>query len=71
MENFVTRIRAHTAMQFYSPKVKGLPGQSEPLHNWRLEQYAQDHRKSDPGDLRADNERGSRPAGDSEISAAA
>ncbi len=57
MENFVTRIRAHTAMQFYSPKVTGLPGQSEPLHNWRLEQYAQGHRKSDPGDLRADNVR--------------
>src|SRR5581483_10717793 len=25
MENFVTRIRAHTAMQFSSPIVKGLP----------------------------------------------
>ncbi|MEO8302088.1 MAG: DUF1592 domain-containing protein, partial [Rhizomicrobium sp.] len=53
MENFVTRIRAHTAMQFAAPIVKGLPGQSEPLHNWRLEQYAQGHRKSDPGALRA------------------
>jgi hypothetical protein len=56
MENFVTRIRAHTAMQFASPLVKGLPGQSEPLHNWRLEQYAQNHRKSDPNALRAANE---------------
>ncbi len=56
MANFVTRIRAHTAMQFYAPKVKGLPGQSEPLHNWRLEQYAQGHRKSDPNALRASNE---------------
>ncbi len=56
MRDFVTRIRAHTAMQFYSPKVKGLPGQSEPLHNWRLKQYAAHHRDSDPGDLRADNE---------------
>lgn len=55
MENFVTRIRAHTAMQFASPKVTGLPGQSEPLHNWRLEQYAQGHRKSDPAALRAAN----------------
>jgi hypothetical protein len=53
MENFVTRIRAHTAMQFAAPVVKGLPGQSEPLHNWRLEEYAQGHRKSDPGALRA------------------
>jgi len=56
MENFVTRIRAHTAMQFAAPIVKGLPGQSEPLHNWRLEEYAQNHRKSDPGALRAANE---------------
>jgi hypothetical protein len=55
MENFVTRIRAHTAMQFASPIVKGLPGQSEPLHNWRLQEYADNHRKSDPGDLRPDN----------------
>ena len=56
MRDFVTRIRAHTAMQFAAPKVKGLPGQSEPLHNWRLAQYAAHHRDSDPGDLRADNE---------------
>src|SRR5262249_24259430 len=56
MENYVTRIRAHTAMHFFSPKVTGLPGQSEPLHNWRLEEYAQNHRKSDPGALRAANE---------------
>ncbi len=55
MRDFVTRIRAHTAMQFYAPIVKGLPGQSEPLHNWRLEEYAQNHRKSDPADLRPDN----------------
>ncbi|HEX4178746.1 MAG TPA: DUF1587 domain-containing protein, partial [Rhizomicrobium sp.] len=57
MENFVTRIRAHTAMQFSSPIVKGLPGQSEPLHNWRLQEYADNHRKSDPNDIRADNVR--------------
>ena len=55
MRDFVVRIRAHTAMQFAAPKVKGLPGQSEPLHNWRLEQYAAGHRKSDPNDLRAAN----------------
>jgi hypothetical protein len=55
MRDFVVRIRAHTAVQFAAPVVKGLPGQSEPLHNWRLEEYAQNHRKSDPDDLRADN----------------
>jgi hypothetical protein len=56
MRDFVARIRTHTAMQFYSPVVKGLPGQSEPLHNWRLQEYADNHRKSDPADIRADNE---------------
>src|SRR5579863_941247 len=56
MRDFVTRIRTHTAMQFYSPIVKGLPGQSEPLHNWRLQEYADNHRKSDPADIHADNE---------------
>jgi hypothetical protein len=61
MENFVTRIRAHTAMQFASPIVKGLPGQSEPLHNWRLQEYADNHSKSDPNDIRPDNAREPEP----------
>ncbi|HJT41862.1 MAG TPA: DUF1592 domain-containing protein [Rhizomicrobium sp.] len=56
MRDFVVRIRAHTAMQFAAPKVKGLPGKSQPLHNWRLQRYAEGHRQSDPNDLRADNE---------------
>ena len=42
--------------------MKGLPGQSEPLHNWRLQEYADNHRKSDPDDLRADNEKEPVPA---------
>ena len=56
MREFVIRIRAHTAMQFAAPAVKGLPGQSEPLHNWRLHLYATHHRDSDPADLRADSD---------------
>lgn len=56
MRDFVTRIRAHTAMQFSAPHVAGLPGQSQPLHNWRLKEYAAHHRDSDPNDIRADNE---------------
>jgi hypothetical protein len=56
MREFVTRIRAHTAMQFYSPVIADVPGQSQPLHYWRLAQYAAHHRDSDPADLRADNE---------------
>jgi len=54
MRDFVVRLRADTAMQFHAPVVKGLPGQSEPLHNWRLKQYAASHRQSDPDALRAD-----------------
>ncbi|HEY0266363.1 MAG TPA: DUF1592 domain-containing protein [Rhizomicrobium sp.] len=55
MRDFVIRIRTDTAMQFSAPAVKGLPGQSQPLHNWRLKQYAESHRLSDANDLRADN----------------
>ena len=56
MRDFVSRIRADTAMQFAAPIVRGLPGQSQPLHNWRLEEYAQNHSKSDPAALRADTD---------------
>jgi hypothetical protein len=55
MRDFVQRIRKHTAMQFAAPRVRGLPGQAQPLHNWRLERYAQNHRNADLGALRADN----------------
>ncbi|HEX2760694.1 MAG TPA: DUF1592 domain-containing protein, partial [Rhizomicrobium sp.] len=61
MRDFVQKIRSHTAMQFAAPKVQGLPGQAQPLHNWRLEQYAQHHRDSDPAALRADNEPAPKP----------
>jgi hypothetical protein len=56
MRDFVVRIRTDTAMQFTAPVVEGLPGQSQPLHNWRLKQYAAHHRDSDPNDIRPDNE---------------
>ena len=52
MRDFVVRIRSRTAPQFDAPRVTGLPGQSQPLHNWRLKQYAASHRKSDPAVLR-------------------
>jgi hypothetical protein len=55
MRDFVTRVRFDTAMQFSAPVVKGLPGQSEPLHNWRLKEYREHHMGSDPDALRADN----------------
>ena len=56
MRQYVVRIRAHTAMQFAAPLVKGLATQSEPLFTWKLAQYAAHHRDSDPNDLRADTD---------------
>ena len=56
MRDFTVRIRKHTAMQFESLKIEGLPGQTQPLQNVRLKTYAANHRKSDPRALRADNE---------------
>ncbi len=56
MRNFVVRIRAHTAMQFAAPVVKGLPPASQPLLNWKLRQFASHRLDSDPNDLRNDND---------------
>jgi len=56
MRDFTLRIRKHTAMQFESLKIEGLPGQTQPLQNAKLKTYAANHRKSDPRALRADNE---------------
>ncbi len=56
MRDFVVKIRAHTAMQFAAPVVAGLPGQSEPLLNWKLKQFAEHRRDSDPKDLRNDTD---------------
>jgi Protein of unknown function (DUF1592)/Protein of unknown function (DUF1588)/Protein of unknown function (DUF1587)/Protein of unknown function (DUF1595)/Protein of unknown function (DUF1585) len=56
MRDFVVKIRAHTAMQFAAPAVAGLPGQSEPLLNWKLKEFAEHRRDSDPKDLRNDTD---------------
>ena len=56
MRDFVVRIRAHTAMQFAAPVVKGLPAGSQPLLNWKLREYASHRRESDPNDLRNDTD---------------
>ena len=56
MRDFVQKVRFDTAMQFAAPKVAGLPGQAQPLHNFRLEEYAQNHRGSDVAALRAEGE---------------
>jgi Protein of unknown function (DUF1592)/Protein of unknown function (DUF1588)/Protein of unknown function (DUF1587)/Protein of unknown function (DUF1585)/Protein of unknown function (DUF1595) len=56
MRDFVVKIRAHTAMQFAAPVVYGLPAQSEPLQNWKLKEFAEHRRDSDPNDLRNDTD---------------
>jgi Protein of unknown function (DUF1592)/Protein of unknown function (DUF1588)/Protein of unknown function (DUF1585)/Protein of unknown function (DUF1595) len=56
MRDFVVKIRAHTAMQFAAPVVAGLPAQSEPLLNWKLKEFAEHRRDSDPRDLRNDTD---------------
>ena len=56
MRDFVVKIRTHTAMQFAAPHVDGLPGQSEPLQNYKLQEFAEHRRESDPKDLRNDND---------------
>ncbi len=56
MSEFVKRIRAHTAMQFAAPLVRGLPPASQPLLNWKLKQFASHRRESDPNDLRNDTD---------------
>jgi hypothetical protein len=52
MRDFVVKIRKDTAMQFATPKVKGLPTAAQPLQNWKLKQFAAHHRDSDPMALR-------------------
>jgi hypothetical protein len=56
MRDFVVKIRAHTAMQFSAPLVKGLPAGSQPLLNWKLREFAAHRRDSDPHDLRNDTD---------------
>ncbi len=56
MQDFVTRIRAHTAKEFFAPKVKGLPAASQPLLNWKLREYSLHRREFEPKTLRNDTD---------------
>ncbi len=56
MRDFVVKIRSHTAMQFAAPIVKGLPAGSQPLLNWKLREFAEHRRESDPADLLNDTD---------------
>ncbi|MEX2304327.1 MAG: DUF1592 domain-containing protein [Bryobacterales bacterium] len=56
MREFVVRIRKNTGMQFAAPVVKGLPGGSQPLLNWKLANFAAHRRDFDPASLRNDSD---------------
>jgi len=56
MRDFVARVRLDTGMQYAAPIVKGLPGGSEALMDWKLDQFAAHHRDSDPAALRNDED---------------
>ncbi len=56
MRDFVARVRLDTGMQYAAPIVKGLPGGSEALMDWKLDQFAAHHRDSDPAALHNDED---------------
>jgi hypothetical protein len=56
MRDWVVRIRKDTGMQYAAPVVKGLPGGSEALMDWKLQMYADHRRDSDPAALRNDED---------------
>jgi len=56
MQEFVTKIRFRTSMQFAAPKVSGLPPGSQPLLNWKLKQFAAHRRESDRAALRTETD---------------
>jgi len=55
MSDFVVKIRSHTAMQYAAPVVRGLPAGSQPLLDWKLFEFADHRRDSDPKDLLDDD----------------
>ncbi len=56
MRDWVVRIRKDTGMQYAAPVVKGLPGGSEALMDWKLQMFADHRRDSDPRALHNDED---------------
>jgi hypothetical protein len=56
MRDFVARVRLDTGMQYAAPIIKGLPGGSEALMDWKLDMFAAHHVDSDPAALRNDED---------------
>ena len=56
MRDFVVEIRRHTAMQFAAPEVNGLSPWSQPLINWKYDQFASHRREFDRTALRQESD---------------
>jgi len=56
MRDVVAKIRKHTATEFRAPVVRGLPAGSQPLLNWKLDEFAAHRRDFEPKDLLNDTD---------------
>jgi len=56
MRDFVVEVRRHTAMHFAAPEVDGLSPWSQPLINWKYDQFAAHRREFDPTALRQESD---------------
>lgn len=56
MRDYVVRVRKLTARHYSSPMVKGLSATSQPLMNWKLQQFAQKRMDYDRGALLVEGE---------------
>jgi len=56
MRDFVVEVRRHTAMHFAAPEVDGLSPWSQPLINWKYDQFASHRREFDWTALRQESD---------------
>lgn len=56
MRDYVVRVRKLTAMQFSGPKMLGLGIRSQPLFNWKLNEFAANRRNFDKTALQVEGE---------------
>ena len=56
MRDWIVELRKHTARQFTAPHVEGLSSWSQPLANWRYDQFASHRRDFDRTALRMEGE---------------
>ena len=56
MRDWIVKLREHTARHFQAPRVEGLSPWSQPLINWRYDEFASHRRDFDRTALRAEGE---------------